>query len=283
MSVLLAVPCGGAKLVVGEVHEKKHELVKALLLALPKANYCLLKLLMEFFLAMSKHEKATKMGIVNCATLIGPNLIWAPKRDCNDISTPTKISWFMMTYAEGLFGHPDKRDSLLLAVGRSKYDYTAEDKTQVNLRAGDVLFIMSNDDGHGWMSGTTARSLEQGKFPSRYFEMIEAFSGFELEPLLSASPAHSSRPSTVSSSASEPDGALLAAPQSGDPARPDPLEELRRGLAAESAARAALEDHVNMLQENLHDILQIVIAMKARQKDFEAQLASNPFEDAREE
>lgn len=90
----------------GDLAEKKLELVKALLLALPKANYCLLKRLIDFLAHISTFESTTKMGIVNLATLLGPNLIWAPTRDqggANDISTPTQVAFFLITNAKALF------------------------------------------------------------------------------------------------------------------------------------------------------------------------------------
>lgn len=90
---------------VGEAAEKKLEFVKAILLALPKANYCMLKRLIEFMAFIATHEKATKMGIVNLATLLGPNLIWDPRRaqGGNDISTPTQIAFFLIANAKELF------------------------------------------------------------------------------------------------------------------------------------------------------------------------------------
>lgn len=252
-----------------EIHEKKHELVKALLLALPKPNYCLLKKLMEFFADIATFEKSTKMGIVNLATLLGPNLIWTPKKDANDISTPTKITWFFISNFKTLFSEPDARSTILLAVGQCKYDFTPESEGEVPLRQGDIVFVTGNDDGQGWLEGTTAKNVAQGRFPSKYFEPISAFSAFDMEPLIGGgekSPAVSSHASTISSC--DQISRLR-----------EELDTLSKQLNQEIACRVALEDSVQTLQDNFHDMIQIVIGMKAKQKEIESQLSNtNPFD-----
>jgi len=251
-----------------EIHEKKHELVKALLLALPKPNYCLLKKLMGFFADIATFEKSTKMGVVNLATLLGPNLIWTPKKDANDISTPTKITWFFISNFMTLFSEPDGRSTILLAVGHCKYDFSPESEGEVPLRQGDIVFVTANDDGQGWLEGTTAKNIAQGRFPSKYFEPISTFSAFDIEPLIGGenSQAASSPASTISSS---DEISRLR----------EELDILSKKLNQETACRVTLEDSVQTLQENFHDMIQIVIGMKAKQKEIESQLnTANPFE-----
>lgn len=254
-----------------DIKEKKLELVKALLLALPKPNYVLLKRLVEFFADLATYEKATKMGLVNLATLIGPNLIWSPQKDSNDISTPMKVTWFMLKEQADLFVEADARSTILLAVGRAKYDFSPENEGEIHLRQGEIVFATANDeDGLGWLEGTTARSCEHGKFPTKYFETIAPFSSFDPTTTLT-SPIKSSLSSLVASSEK------LENVQ-------DDVTGLKTQLEEEIAARKALEGKFDSLQANFHDMVKIMITLKNHVKELQEVVDEmNPFEDEYEE
>ncbi len=251
-----------------EIAEKKHELVKALLLAMPKSHYCLLKFLIEFFAELATFEKSTKMGLVNLSTLIGPNLIWSPKKDANDISTPMKISWFMMNQYKTLFDEPDARSTILLAVGRAKYDFSPEGEGEIPLKASDIVFVTDNEDDQGWLEGMTARSLPHGKFPTKYFEVIATFPGYEIKPSLLTTPASSPRPSLTTSSM------VVEGLQ-------NEVDTLRQRLVEEIDIRVKLEERVELLEVNFRDMVSVMISIKQKQKGMMEEMAKyNPFDDS---
>jgi hypothetical protein len=207
------------------------------------------------------------MGLVNLATLIGPNLIWSPQKDSNDISTPMKITWFMLKEHGDLFVEADARSTILLAVGRAKYDFNPENEGEIHLKQGDIVFATANDeDGMGWLEGTTSRSIEHGKFPTKYFEPIAPFSSFDPATTLT---------SPIKSSSSS----LTASSEKLDNVQSE-IVTLKDQLREEIAARKALEDKFDGLQANFHDMVQIMITLKNHVKELQTIVDEmNPFED----
>lgn len=239
-----------------EDKDRKQKLVKSLFLALPRPNYALLSRLMIFFAELATFEKTTKMGLVNLATLIGPNLIWSPQKDSNDISTPMKITWFMLSHYKSLFMEMDGLSTELEAVGRVKYDFDPEEACEVMLRAGEIVFVTGSDgDSQGWMEGLpAARSNAQGKFPAKYFEPIY---NFRAAAETSDSSCSTPPPSSTSLSASadgQLDGLCLT------------VEELKRSVNEERSAREAVEGKMEALQKNFDEMVQIMITLKNKLK-----------------
>jgi len=50
------------------------------------------------------------------------------------------------------------------------YDYGAEDETELTIKEGEILHVISETDG--WYFGTNAQGKE-GNFPSNYVEKID--------------------------------------------------------------------------------------------------------------
>jgi hypothetical protein len=246
--------------------EKRMELIKALLLALPKANYCLLKRLIDFLAHMVQYESTTKMGIVNMSTLLGPNLIWAPTRDqggANDISTPTQVAFYLITNAKTLFPDPDERATILLAIGKAKYDFVPEVEDGLPVKAGETVFVTGNDEGHGWIEVTTAANVKHGMFPASYFEPLATFPGFISDAVLSISPAGSPMLFT------DEDGRGLIILRE---TMQKEIDELRAAVEQEVARRISYEEQIATMQDNFNTLLQVVIRMKDKQKEISANL-----------
>lgn len=239
-----------------EHKEKKHELVKALLLALPRPNYALLTRLVLFFADLATFEKTTKMGLVNLATLIGPNLIWSPQKDSNDISTPMKITWFLLSNYKTLFMEVSSHTTALQSVGRIKYDFDPEDTCEVELRAGEIVFTTSGDsESQGWMDGFPARANVEGKFPAKYFETIFNFKAAADSSESSCSPVPSTASSLSQPSNNRQFDALVFM-----------VEDMKRSLAEEREAREAVERKTDSLQRNFDEMVQIMITLKNKLK-----------------
>jgi len=237
-----------------EVKEKKHELVKAILLAMPRANYCLLKRLIEFFSELSTFEKTTKMGLLNLATLIGPNLIWS--QDANDIATPMKITWFLLSNADSLFTAVDERSTMLLALGRAKYDFSPENKGEIYMKVGDIIYVTDNsEECQGWLEGMPTKSNEHGKFPAKYFETIASF-----VPAAESSTSESSVPEV-------PDSPSLIPSSMQIDVLSNTVDELTKRLEAETASRVALQEKVESLHTQFNAMLDIMVTLKNRLKE----------------
>ncbi|EFA83649.1 SH3 domain-containing protein [Heterostelium album PN500] len=57
---------------------------------------------------------------------------------------------------------------------RALYDYESQESTDLNLRAGDIITVIQQDDGSGWTKGRDYHGTE-GIFPSSYIEYISKF------------------------------------------------------------------------------------------------------------
>lgn len=134
--VLFEPFCQAAKCV---DEEQKLKLYITLLQALPRENYNLLAYIVEKLKVLSTFEEATKMGISNIATLIGPNIA-RPKDEVHEqqsmlmyASSASAVSTFLLQNSKKLF----KSDS---SLPRFRAIAVVKDQ-QEDGRNGRVLFI----------------------------------------------------------------------------------------------------------------------------------------------
>ena len=81
----------GIKLHLRNEEEGRKELIQQLAL-LPRTNYNLLKYLCEFLLDVQSYERYNKMGMLNLATVFGPNIFRPPLEDATSLMETTSMS-----------------------------------------------------------------------------------------------------------------------------------------------------------------------------------------------
>jgi RhoGAP domain/Variant SH3 domain/N-terminal or F0 domain of Talin-head FERM len=242
--------------------DTKLRYLRALIDGLPPVNRKLIQQLLFFTQKVIAHEGVNKMPIHNVATVFGPNLLKSIHEGATPIVEDTGkvlgVTSALILNADAIF---DSSPCPFSGVAKSLYDFQTDKDYELSLNAGDIVFIVCEDDG-GWWRGEIAHTGQAGLFPSNYVTIGQHLPGGE-KPAPAAEPV-----AEPAFAAADAGGGDSPTPKRATPKEAmskadfnSKLDNLRQLYDAERNGRleleelaAALEDEVGQLREMIRQV-----------------------------